>query len=57
MVSGSGSRLAGAALCEAVAQAVHFEDVDVMGQAVEQGSGEPLVAEDAGPLVEGWPAP
>ena len=24
-----------------------------MGQAVEQSSGEPLVAEDAGPLVEG----
>jgi hypothetical protein len=36
----SGSTLA---LCEPVALAVHFEDVDVVGEAIEQG---------AGPLVE-----
>ena len=35
----SGSTLA---LCEAIAFAVHFENVDVMGQAIEQGAGEPL---------------
>ena len=31
-----------AALLEPVAVAVHFQDVDVMGKAVEQGAGEPL---------------
>src|SRR5271155_1137899 len=40
------------ALFEPVAVAVHFEDVDVMGQAVEQRAGEPFGAEHAGPLVE-----
>jgi hypothetical protein len=30
------------ALRKAIAFAVHFENVDVMGQAIEQGAGEPL---------------
>src|SRR6516162_2913041 len=45
----SGSTLA---LREAVALAVHFEDVDVVGEAIQQGAGEPLRAKHAGPLVE-----
>jgi integrase len=36
-----------------VAGAVHLEDVDVVGQPVEQRAGEAFVAECAGPLVEG----
>src|SRR6516162_10020864 len=45
----SGSTLA---LREPVALAVHFEDVDVVGEAIQQGAGEPLGAKHAGPLVE-----
>src|SRR6267378_7636363 len=40
------------ALFEAIAVAVHFEDVDMVGQPVEQRAGQPLGAEHAGPLVE-----
>ena len=38
---------------ETVALAIHLEDVDVVGQAVEQRAGEPLGAEHLGPFVEG----
>src|SRR6266478_6441875 len=41
------------ALFEAIAVAVHFEDMDVVGQPVEQRAGQPLGPEHAGPLVEG----
>ena len=41
------------ALLEAIAVAVHLQDVDVVGKAVEQGSGEAFGAEDLGPLLEG----
>ncbi len=34
------------ALCQAVALAVHLQDVDVVGEAVEQGAGEPFAADD-----------
>src|SRR4051812_20724850 len=37
---------------EAVALAVHLEDVDVVGEPVEERAGEPLGAEHARPLVE-----
>ena len=37
---------------EPIAFAVHFENVDMVGQAVEQGAGQPLGAEHAGPFVE-----
>src|SRR5271154_6972033 len=40
------------ALLEPIAVAVHFEDVDVVGQPVEQRAGQPLGPEHAGPLVE-----
>jgi hypothetical protein len=39
-------------LSEAVTVAIHLEDVDVLGKPVEQSTGEPLGAEDLGPLVE-----
>ncbi len=42
-----------AALLEAIAVAVHLQDVDVVGKAVEQGSGKAFRAEDLGPLLEG----
>jgi len=32
--------------------AVHLQDVDVVGQPVEQRAGQPLGGEHAGPLVE-----
>src|SRR5580704_14702580 len=40
------------ALFEAIAVAVHFEDVDVVFQPIEQRAGQPPVPEHAGPLVE-----
>src|SRR5712691_7975140 len=40
------------ALFEAIAVAVHFEDMDVVGQPIEQRAGQPLGPEHAGPLVE-----
>jgi len=40
-------------LAEAVAVAVHFEDVDVVGQPIEQRAGEALGAEDLGGLPIG----
>ena len=38
--------LASLALFEPIAVAVHFEDVDVVGQSVEQRTGQPLRADD-----------
>ena len=50
----SGRGLAGLlAVFEAVAVAVELEDVDVMGQPVEQRAGEAFGPEDLGPFVEG----
>jgi hypothetical protein len=40
-------------LIESVTVAVHFEDVDMMGEPVQECSGEPLGAEDFGPFIEG----
>src|SRR6202166_3229971 len=40
------------ALFEAIAVAVHFEDVDVVCQPIEQRAGQPLGPEHAGPFVE-----
>src|SRR5437762_14295590 len=40
------------ALFEPVTVAVHFQDVDVVGQPIEQRAGQPLGPEHAGPLVE-----
>ena len=37
---------------EPVAFAVHFQDVDVVGEPVQQRAGEALRAEDFGPFVE-----
>jgi hypothetical protein len=42
-----------AALLEAVAVAVHLQDVDMVGEAIEQGSSEAFRAEDLGPLWNG----
>ena len=42
-----------AALLEAVAVAVHLQDVDVMGEAVEESAGEAFRTEDLGPFFEG----
>ena len=39
-------------MCQAVGFAVHFQDVDVVGQAVEERAGETFLAERGGPLVE-----
>ena len=41
------------AALETVAVAVHLQDVDLVGEAVQQSAGEPLGAEHVGPLVEG----
>jgi hypothetical protein len=39
-------------LLEPVAVAVQLQDIDVVGEAIEQRAGEPLGAEDRGPLLE-----
>jgi hypothetical protein len=49
MISGFGL----AALTEPEALAVHLENVDVVGQAVEDGARQALRSEDLGPFVEG----
>ena len=41
------------AALEAVAVAVHLQDVDVVGEPVQQRAGEALRTEDLGPLIEG----
>jgi hypothetical protein len=41
------------ALFEPVTVAVHFEDVNVVGQAVEQCAGQAFGGEHAGPFIEG----
>ena len=41
------------ALPEAVAFAVHLQDVHVVSEAVQESAGEPFRAEDVGPYVEG----
>ena len=41
-----------AALFEAVAVAVHLQDVDMMGEPVEQSAGQAFGAEDLGPLLK-----
>src|SRR5215831_31126 len=40
------------ALFEAIAVAVHFEDMDVVGEPIEQCAGQSLGPEHAGPFVE-----
>ena len=40
-------------MLETVALAVHLQDVHVVGEVVQQRSGEAFRAEDLGPLVEG----
>ena len=40
------------ALPEPVAVAVHFQDMDVVGQPIEQGAGQAFGCEYAGPFVE-----
>jgi hypothetical protein len=39
-------------LPEAIAFAVQFQDMNMMGQAIEQGAGQALIAEDARPFLE-----
>ena len=40
-------------MLEAVAVPVHFEDVDMVSEAIEERSGKPFRAKDLGPPVEG----
>lgn len=44
--------LSGATLGETIAVAIHLEDVDVVGDAVEQRAGEALGSELFGPFVK-----
>ena len=48
-----GSCLGPPALLEPIALPVHLQDMDTVRETVEECSGEPLRAEDFGPLVEG----
>ena len=43
----------GSALLEPVALAVHLQDMDVVGDTVEQRAGEALAGEHRGPFLEG----
>ena len=40
-------------MLEAVAVPIHLQDVDMVGETIEEGSGKPFRAKDLGPLVEG----
>ena len=40
-------------MAEAVAVAVHLQDMDVVGEPVQQRAGEAFRSEHVGPLVEG----
>ena len=40
-------------MLESVAVPVHLQDVDMVGEAVEESSGQPFRAEHLGPLDEG----
>ena len=42
-----------ATLLEAVGVGVHFQDVDMVGDVVQQGAGEPFGTEDLDPFIEG----
>ena len=42
-----------AALLEAVAVAVHFQDVNVVSEPIKQSAGQPLRAEDLSPFIKG----
>jgi len=42
----------GAALGQAVGLAVHLEDMDVMGEPVQERAGQAFLAEGPGPFVE-----
>src|ERR1700731_3323801 len=48
----SRSRLCLLAGGEPIALAVHLQDVDMMGEPVEQGAGEPFRAEYGSPFIE-----
>ena len=41
------------ALLEAVALAVHLQDVHMVGESVQQRTGQPLRAQHFGPLLKG----
>src|SRR3954464_4641572 len=47
-----GDPLLASAGFQAIAVAVHLQNVDVVGEPVEQRPGEPLCTEDPGPLVK-----
>jgi hypothetical protein len=47
------SLLATLALVEAIALAVHLQDVDMVGESVQEHAGEALGAEHLGPVLEG----
>ena len=49
----AGGRAGFLAVFEAIALAVELQDVDVVGQSVEQRARQPFGAEDLGPFVEG----
>jgi hypothetical protein len=49
---GLGSALAPLALLESVAVTIHLQDVDMMGQSIEQRAGQTFGGEHARPLVE-----
>jgi hypothetical protein len=40
-------------MLESEAISIHFQDVDMVGEAIEERSGKPFRAKDLGPLVEG----
>ena len=42
-----------ATLLEAVAVAVHLQDVDMVGKPIEQGASKAFGSEDFGPFLEG----
>lgn len=51
-VDRNSSSTAAGGLLETIAVAVHGQDMNMMGQPIEQRAGEPLRAQDRGPILE-----
>ena len=43
----------GAALVQAIAFAIHLQDIDMVGQPIQQRTGEAFCTEGVGPFLEG----
>ena len=53
LLGGGSAGLSGLALGKPVRLSIHLEDVDMMGQPIEESAGKAFFAKGGGPLIEG----